>query len=308
MNFGPIIERSLKLVRSHTVLWKLGLLALFTEGITSGVVSGPPFPMPPSANEDKTIEHFGQRASDWASANPALFGILIALVVIIVLLVWYLSLRAKAGLILTVTDLEAGKSAPRFLEAYRRGGSVVWRLIGMYVLFGLIVSVVLAVPFAIVGSLARQVNETALFGFFLLALPLIVVIAAYVSFITKMAERAVILSGQRIWAALGTAHRILFGHFGQSLLAMLIDFGLQVVFIMLVMAIVIIIVGLAAVIALLLAAILPKAILAAVAGAAAILLLAGFVLLGGWFAAFTISYWTLVYRAFDYLKIKKGDQ
>lgn len=307
MNFGAIIERSLKLVRTHTVLWKLGLLALFTEGITSGIVSGPPFPMPPS-EEDKSVDQFVDQISIWASVNQELLYVVGGLLIVVVILIWYLSLRAKAGLILTIVDLEAGKPAPRFLEAYRLGDASAWRLMGLYLMFGLIITAILALPFALLTPIADRVTDAALIGFFLFSLPVIVLIAAYVSFITKMAERAVVLSGARIWAALGTAHRILFGRLGHSAVALLIDLGLTVLFMMLLVAIIIVAVGLAALVGLALHAILPQAIMVAVIGATALLFLAGFFLLTGWFVAFTISYWTLTYQALNYLGFKKGDK
>ncbi len=306
MNFGAIIERSLKLVRNHTLLWKLGLLAIFTEGVTSFIFSGPPSPMPSDSKTDQELAELTTKVSDWVAANVTLAVAGGILVVLLILAAWYVSLRAKAGLILAVDGLEQNRTAPRFPEAFRSGKVAVWRLVGLYVVFGFMVMAVLAVPFGIVAAIAEQMGEEALFALFLLALPFIFVIAAYVSFITKIAERSIVLDNQRIWAALGTAHRWLFRRLGNSLVALMIDIAFQILFVMLIVAVIIIAIGLAALVGLLLATILPSSIMVAVIGAVAILLTVGFLLLGGWFTAFTISYWTLIYRAFNFLT-KKGD-
>lgn len=297
MNFGQIIDRSLKLVRNNTVLWKLGLLAVFTEGLTSGFFSLPPTPGDPAtpAEEAEMLRMF-ENAVAWARENQALTIFLVVSLLLVIIIGWYASIRAKAGLITTIVDLENGKAPGRFRDGYRRGGPFAWRLIGLYLTFGIMLSIILALPLAVISGVAMAMGEGGQWGLYIFMIPVLFIIAAYVTFITKIAERSVVIEGERIWSSLGNAHRILFSRPGQSILAVLVDFGIQIVFFLLILAIIVIAIGLAALLALLLAAVLPNSILAAVVGAAVLLFVGGFFLLGGWFASFTISYWTLVYR------------
>jgi hypothetical protein len=307
MNFGQIIDRSLKLVRNHTVLWKLGLLALFTEGITGGFMSMPPMPGEPATPaEEAEMTRIFESVIAWVQAHQlATVGIVLATIVVIVSL-WYASLRAKAGLIATVVNLETGKASGRFLDAYRVGAPYAWRLIGLYLSFGVILSIVLGLPSVVVAGVASTLNESAQWGLFIALIPVLFALALYVHFITKMAERSIVVDGEGVWSSLGSSHRILFARPGQAFLTVLVDLGIQILFVLMIVAIIIIGVGLAALLALLLSTILPDSILAAVVGAAAVLFLAGFFLLGGWFAAFTTSYWTLVYRAIHFINNQKG--
>lgn len=307
MNFGQIIERSLKLVRNHTVLWKLGLLALFTEGITGGFMSLPPTPGSSTnpAEEAEMMQLF-ERGMDWVRANQSLTAFIVAFLILLVLFGWYASLRAKAGLITAVVDLESDRKPGRFLNEYRRGAPFAWKLIGLYVTFGLLLSIVLGLPSAIIAGVAASLGEGVQLGLFLLMIPVLLVVGLYANFITKIAERAVVVGGQRVWSALGYAHQVLFGRPGHSALSALVDLGIQILFGMLILAVIVIGIGLAALLALLLSAVLPSTILAAVFGAVVLLFVAGFFLLGGWFSAFTTSYWTLVYRAINYINSQKG--
>jgi hypothetical protein len=305
MNFGQIVERSIRLVRSQTVLWKLGLLALFTEGATGFMISGPPLPKT-NESPSTSLDQFSVRFDNWALNHS---GWLIAgclLLATLLLVGWYVSLRAKAGLIIAVTELEEGRVVDGFRNAYRSGGASVWRLVGLYLVFGILVTGVLAVPYAVVGTLIDQLSQAAVVTIFVFLFPFLIAVAAYTSFITKMAERAVVLEGQSIWRALRTAHHVLTHQLGRAVIALLIELAIRILFVLLIAAIVMIAFGLAALLAYLLALILPTEILGAVIGAAVILFLAGVILLGGWFAALMTSYWTLLYRAFDYVT-KKGD-
>lgn len=306
MNFGAIIERALKLTRQHTVLWKLGLLALFTEGVTGGFISGPPLPTPPpSPEEAQKSAEFTARAEAWINANVELAVAFVVLAIFVLIILWYISLRAKAGMMKAVATIEDGGASPSFRQTFASGRDSIWRLIGLYLAFGIAVAVVIGVPMAFVATAVEKQGEQAIWIAFIALIPVFIVFAAYAAFVTKMAERAVVLGQMRVFAALKHAHHLLRHRLGQAAIALLIDFAIQILFMLFLVAIAVIGIGLAALLGMLLLAILPKAIMAAVIGAVAVLSAIGFLLLAGWFASFTISYWTLIYRAFDYLTKEK---
>lgn len=232
----------------------------------------------------------------WVRDHQALTVALVVAAISLIVFAWYASVRAKAGLITAVVDLEEGKTPGGFREQYRRGAPFAWRLIALYIVFGILLSTLLGLPMTVLASIAVAVGSGAGWAVFILLIPVFALVAGYAHFIVKMAERAIVIHDERVWSALGSAHRLLFARPGQSILAVIVEVGMQIIFVLLIIAIIIIAIGLAALLALILSTILPSSILAAVIGAAVVLFVAGFFLLGGWFAAFTVSYWTLVQR------------
>ncbi len=305
MDFAKIVDRAFKLVRNHTVLWKLGLLAVFTEGISSSFIPGPPVPAdstPAAQTPDPALERIANDMRVWVEAN---WSLTIAAGVILTLLViwfWYISIRAKAGLILSAEKLEANQPAGTFKEASASGRPFTGRIIGLYLLTLLFGTVVLGGLSAVLATISQPAMMIA----FVCLLPIFIAVVAYANFIVKIAERHIVLADTRTGAAIAFAHQVLRNRLGQSVISVLIEFGLQILFLLAIFSIIMISVGIGALLAILIASVLPKAVVVGVVGVLALILLVGFFILSGWFSAFIISYWTLVYRAFHLLHNKKG--
>lgn len=303
MDFGAIINRAYHLVRNSNVLWKLGLLAVFTEGMVNGIAQTLPSPDFPGSNKqqaDLQLQQALGRLEQWFTSHLALVAVISVVMIVLGVLLWYVSLRAKAGLIITAEDLEDNKPAGNFAESFKKGAPFAWRLLGLYWLVAL--SVIIAVGLVAAKLfIAHQLSTTLLVVGLVLLLPALFIFVIYMSFLMKMAERHIVLKRARVWESLSYGHKILTTRFVNSLLALLIEFGLGILFVIAVFAVVVVAVGLGALVLLLLSALLPQTALAVIAILLMLALLVGIFMLSGWFAAFQITYWTLVYRALSYM-------
>ncbi len=301
MNVLHLVERSLRLSRQHTVLWKLGLLALLAELVTSSVLSGPVVPTAePSAEETAKATQLAAQIETWIIAHTELI-IAVSLVSAAVLAVMlYISIRAKIGAIAASASAEDGKPMPTTRQALQAARGFMWRLLGFYLVFGLIVGLMMSAVSSLMAAIYPELLEgNSLVGWTIVALLFLIsiVVVGYATFITKMTERAVVLERLPVLSAVTAAHRLLRDQTRRAVRIVLIDFGLQIAFLLFLTALVIIGVGLAGLVGLLLAAILPQTVMAAVVGAAVVLAVIGFTLLAGWFAAVMIIFWTLAYRS-----------
>lgn len=236
-------------------------------------------------------------------------GIAILLLMLIIwLVILYISYSAKAGLILSVKSLETLDKEIGFKKAYHDGRNFVWKLFGQDLVIGL--SVMIGISFLLflcfLPWLISQTESSVLYGILLgiiLILPAII-ISIYLSILIKVSSRAIVIDKMGIFDSLSHVHKIVRKNLGNAIVLWLIQIGIALavsLIMMLFVFIVVIIMVLAGIIA---------AIASPVAGIVIGCLLA-LVMLGGVYLALSIfntflsSYWTLSYRALDYLASDK---
>ena len=342
MDYSAILSRAFQLLRQHRFLWWLGILAMFTEGGVSGP-SGGNFNFPYGTldrdkhEETRLLDPGGARSGlvtqverlrmrvqtrpdaeeilekleDLRGEASAFLPALIAGAVLLLLLalaVTYISLAAKAGLILSVEALESQNQALGFGAAWQAGAVFVWRLWGLLILVGLVMLVLVgvamlpilvAVPLGILSESPELMIGPILIavGLILLMIPVFL----YLSLLEKLASRWIVLRNGGILAGLSTAHQIVVRKLGPALLTWLITLALGIGY-SLALILPLLIVGAALVgvgVAIYaVAKIVGVVIYGVLAG---MVLLAALLFLNGVFTAYISSYWTLAFRALEYL-------
>lgn len=136
MDYTDMLKRGWAITWDNKYLWLLGFLAALG-----------------SAN---SFVNFSTNNSDFAGTmDPAMLGALAAGVaaascigLLVGILLWLVSLAAKAGLIESVARLELHKPVDGFGAAFRLGWRKVWRLAGMTILlFGIVIVAFIALIF-----------------------------------------------------------------------------------------------------------------------------------------------------------------
>jgi len=295
MDFGVIINTAYRHVRFNSVFWKLGLLAVFAQGLFSGFGSFPSPSDPSAPKPDPEFERLTAQVLDWGRDNAVLLGVLGLILLVLLIWLWILGLKASAGIITGIEDLEEKKPLATFTDLFSRGKSLVWRLVGLQLLLGLVIAVILAVIFG-----AFLANPAAGLITFMVAIPILIIFSLYFSFIGQIALIGIVLENKRIIQAVKDAHGYLKRQFVPSLLSMLIVFGLGLLFGLALIALIVLAVGVGVIIALLFTA-LSKALAAVVLGLFVLGLIGFFIWLTGYFMAFQLAFWTLVYRALRHL-------
>lgn len=344
MDYGAILRRAWQITWTYRFLWILGLLAMFTEGGGGGGFGGGNFNIPtlPSSDreqrEDTALllplpalialpgrlraaapalqaEFDPEQLAEWfedffanAEQYLPLFLLGAFLALVLVLALTYISLAAKAGLILSVAALETKQTALGFGNAWHAGCLYVWRLWGLLLLIFLLMAVGIAIaaaPLIAAAVMSAGSDSPApLVGALVLFLVLLLVfipIAFYLSLLEKLASRRIVLAERGILDALGEAHGIVKRKLGPALITLLLNIGLGLgysIALMLPLLLVgVVLVGIGA--AIYAAAHLVGVIIYAILAGG--LLLAALFFVSGVFTAFISTYWTLAYRALEYL-------
>jgi len=222
---------------------------------------------------------------------------------VIGIILFLLSLVAKAGLVRSV-NLIAQNKTTNFKEGWGSGKKYLKKLLGIFILFFLatfIVVVVLAVP-VIYLVIAKSWASAVLVGLLAIAifLPLIVIFS-----LTKIfADFYVILSGLRVRSAIEAGYNLLLKNIGNSII-----FGLLLLAVSLAAGIVLIpVAGIALVILVpagFLFYYLNKIIFAVFLAFAIILFLAVILFVASIFQAYKTTAWTLFFR--EIAKVEKPE-
>ena len=242
--------------------------------------------------------------SAWTRVQP--FLPLVILGAVLLFLLWlillYFSYAAQAGLILSVQALEEQQVALGFARALGLGRPFVWRLFGMGLLlaFGLLLLLAIFAAPVVALALVGHKLPAAIVGAVLLGvgvLLLFIVVAAYLSLLTRVAARRIVLAGAGVMDALAAAHELVLGRLGPVLVAWLLGIAVALGYgIAVTLALVIVggvLTGIGFVVYLQ-AHTVGVIIYAVPVGAA---LLACLCVVGGAFTGYLSTYWTLVYRA-----------
>ncbi|NIL97085.1 MAG: hypothetical protein GTO62_08090, partial [Planctomycetales bacterium] len=144
MNYGEVLSGAWQIIRKHRALWIFGILAGCGEGGGGGggnafQASGDEFPPEAERFFEQTIGSISEEQ---------LFGI-IAVVVLVLLIVFliaiFLSNIGRIGLIRGTLLAEGGEQNIPFGELFQGSLPYFWRLLGLYLLVGLVI-LVLAIP------------------------------------------------------------------------------------------------------------------------------------------------------------------
>ncbi len=333
MDYSALLRRAWELVRNHRALWWLGILAMLTEG------GGGPGVNVPSSYRPRTHETGDKSSFLWPLAaaplpaslrllvsplrcqrpdldelrdilrravGSAALGIPLLLVVLLsafllALLVLYVALAAKAGLIAAVDRLDRTGRDLAFGAAFRLGQGYVWRLLGMGLLLGLAMlgagAVLLGPPIALGVALRTPGAIIAAVGLGVIAVLALIALALYLAVLEKLASRFLVLTDCGIMNGLTAAHGLLRRRLGPTVVTWLIQVALGIAY-SLATRILLLVVGVGMVaVGAGVYAVTRQIGLIAYAVVSATALLALFAFLGGLFTAFVSSYWTLAYQA-----------
>lgn len=306
MEIGKLVNRAYKLVRNSRVLWRLGLLAIFTEGflnifnwnIDPSPVAPPSTVVPVAQSQEAATLPTEQQVLNelmrWVEANQAWAFLLAALVLSLFVAVWYFSFRARVGLILNARDSEEGKPAQTYRDLMGVGRHLVWKLFGLYLTLSII-------GFALIGLISSAVASSqgstqALVGFVsLVAFLFSIFLMFYISFLFRIGEREIVLSSMRVLPAIKSAHHLLKNQIKNSFIAMIAALGLDIVYILAVAAVATVSVGVGALLAVFFSTFLTAIgvkIVVVILGAGLLFLI---LFMTGWYSAFGNTYWTFVY-------------
>ncbi len=319
MEIGKIVNRAYKFVRNSRVLWRLGLLAILTEGFFNGlrwpfgadtVPTAPPVvPVAQSQAVPMKIseEQFWADATRWAEANQTLAVLLAVAILTLMVFVWYLSFRAKAGLIITASESEESKMAQSYNHLFKLGRQFAWKLFGLYLIIGVIgAGLVSLISLLDTSTQSTDINIAGV-GKVLVFL-LSVVVTFYLSFLLRISEREVVTGEARVVLAIKRSHQLLRAQFKNSLVSLAAAFGLYIVFALAVAAVAVVSIGIGALLAVFFSTFLPAA---AVKG---VIILLGLLLLGlilfmiGWYSAFMATYWTYIFLKLKSLQGRANSQ
>jgi len=144
MDYGQVISDAWRITWNNKYLWVLGFLAALTSGISSG-------------NSSRYSMNEGDFANnpEMAMRMGAIALGLVCVLGILGIILWLVSIAARAGLVDAVNRLDDGEKLT-LREAFANGRAAMWRLLGVYLLTYL--------PIIVVGSVAAIVAIAATGG------------------------------------------------------------------------------------------------------------------------------------------------
>ncbi len=209
--------------RAGTLIWQNRFLIWF--GILMALGS------PGSMNYSYSPDNAGEKekaAQDFLSGHWKLAIVLAAVMLVLGIVIFLISLAGRAGLIRSVHSLALGRPAS-FRAGWKEGRKYIGRLLKIIVIFflaTLLLVLILAVP--IVYLLATQSWIGAiLIG--LLAIAIFVPLVFIMSFTAMFAEFYVVLSGLSVWSAIEAGYNLFLKNILNSLIFGLLSFAVSIV-------------------------------------------------------------------------------
>lgn len=317
MDYGKIISRSWQLIKNRRYLWLLGFFALLTEG-GSGFTNyyrtslpGVPSSQPSSTNTAWIKALFTKvfAASDSGVGSFTNGDYLALFVVIIILLiiatVIYLSFSSRAGLIKAIDTIETDESKKlSFGWGVAKGRKSFWKLLLLQILIAVLIIGIIAVAGMplLIYFLYYKISGWLIFSIIWAVLGVLAFIlaAVYLSIITRLAEREIVLNKVGVFRSLSLSYKLLKKQPGKTIIVWLISIGLGMgygIAVGLALAILLLVLG-GIGYGLYLLSTVAMIIYAVVFGLALLVVL---FTIAGTFNSFLSAYWTLSYRALNYL-------
>lgn len=313
MDYGQIIKRSWEIVKKNRFLWWLGILAAFAGGFGNysfnfSGLNGFSSSGGSSSTTSQSADFPKQLSDFFSSAHfPAIIAfvaITIVFMLVVYFVVLYFSIKAKAGLIISVNKIESERSSIGFRAAMREGKKYFWRLFGlgwlvalaMFILILLVIVPILILVFWHPLAVMISLGLLTLVGFIL-----IITFSFLASIILSFAQLFIVLDDKKVFVALHDSYELIKRNVMDVVIGYAITIGIGFVVAL-------------AIILLVIAVLVVGAILGgitylvgggvAVAICTTVVILAGivfFAIVIGFITAFTSTYWTLFYRALRYV-------
>ncbi len=312
MKYGEILSKSWKYLKKYKFLWLLGVLAgnsLSTSfyGGTNTSFNGGELEkiqdVNPINNTSEIVSAsvksvgkvLGENVSDSFTDQPAFWGLIFIVIVLLLIIAIYLSITSKGALIFSINGLEEGKTAD-LKSSWLLGQKFFWRRIS----FALIVFLLYLLPLMI---LSIPVIVLAVFD---LAIPAIIfsvllgliflAYSIYLSLFLPYGERILYLEKKTAYKALKAGYKTFNRNWRELVLIYLIILGITFavgIALMTGMAFIILVLG---VISFILYSI--SAILGIIIGSIfALIVFVALLIVGGGLSAYTSSILTMVYRS-----------
>ena len=302
MNYREILEKSFQSVKKYRYLWGLGFLAMLAQ--FGNGFSGYNFDTNNFGN-GRSIENMNyDSVSHWINLHePALimFSILSLLVLIAII---YLSLRAQAGQIFAIKKIEEDKPFKTFHQAFDAGRGYSWKmfLLGLLVTLAVLVwgAVTIFLPIMII-ALVPSIIVYIFCGALIFAGAIGGLLLIFVFSISYMYSlRIMVLSKKPVIESFEDGIRLVKKNLGDSILALLIQFLINMVVALGIGLILLIVGGILALIGWGVFASLGAITTIVYSVALGIPFIGVAWLIGAILNSFYSSYWTLIY-----LKLKK---
>lgn len=293
MPYGDVVTRSFVIAWRHKYLW---LIALFS-GESGGNVS---FNYTTPTNGAPDLTAIQDQATRWVSDHAGLIAAMGVVLLVLTIAFFFLGAVCEGATIRASAEHDAQRPFGLRL-AWTMGVHTTWVMVRFrLLLLALYLPLFLVVAGWLVGLFIALVHQdvgvllTLLFGG-LLVFGLAFVYGLYLLFLDRFGSRAVILEERHALAAIARAHRLLFRRFGRSLLVLLLSLAIAFA----------LSIGLACVSSLLFLPVVlsmsassspvswPLVIVTGVVG------IPVYLVVGGFLAAQSSSYWTLAFRRID---------
>jgi hypothetical protein len=294
--YGDVILRSFGIAWRHKYLW---LIALFS-GETGGNVS---FNYTTTTNGTPDVGAFQDRATSWVSLHIGLIAAFAAVSVVVAIAFFILGAACEGATIRASAEHDADRPFGLRL-AWAMGVHTIWVMLRFrLLLLALYLPVLLFAVAWLVGLFIALLHQdvgvllTLVFGGLLLFV-VFFVYTLYLLLLDRFGSRAVILEERNALPAVARAHRLLFKRFGRSLLVLVLSLAIA-------FAVTIVLGCFSSLlfVPLLLAAYStpPAASPAfwAVLIVTAVALVPIYLVVGGFLAAQSSTYWTLAFRRID---------
>lgn len=249
-----------------------------------------------------------QKVATYFADHIWIAALIIILMIAIGLLIAYISYSAKAGLILSVKNIETTKKEIGFKKAYHEGRDFAWKLFAQDLVVGLIIGLTFAILALLccLPWLISPSDSSMLYGILLGVILILPAMAAtiYVGILLKTASRAIVIDKMGIFNSMAHSHKIVRKNLGNTFVLWLIQVGIALavsLILMLFVFFVVIIMVLAGAISAIASPILGAIVISVLLVA----MIAAMLFASGVFNTFISSYWTLTYRALDYLASNK---
>lgn len=232
MDYGQVISDAWRITWNNKYLWVLGFLAALTSGISSGNSSRYSMGEGEFANNPEMAMRMGAVALG-----------LVCVLGILGIILWLVSIAARAGLIDAVNRLDDGEKMT-LGQAFTNGRKAMWRLLGVYILVylplivvGIIVMIVAfaatggAIAMSTMAQNPEEVFSTGMAGGLgLLALCLCVLLCALIpvsivlGFVAELGVRATVIHNLRITESIRQGWQVFKNNLGPVILLAILLF------------------------------------------------------------------------------------
>lgn len=237
MDYGRLIRDAWLMTWRHPFLWVLGLFAGGTAGASFGGGGGDGGGGPSAVADGRPLPGFDggpEAIALWASDHVGLILGAVALLIVVGLVLFVLSLIAQGGLTGATADYATGHSSS-FRRAVRTGLHLFWRYAGLWLLLVVTVMVIAALVAAFVAlviGLTTVVQQAAWVIAPAVVVGLLLVVAGIAagvvaSIVVPFAQRAIAVRDIGPLAALRDGWQLLRSRPGASLLVWLLNIGLS---------------------------------------------------------------------------------